>query len=192
MKPTLQPQWRLFAKVTLALVLMYLLLVHWWFTAPMRAMALERTALREQMQVMQQEVQGSAAVQSRLEQMALSNPGFADGSQNDSGALAAALGQKLDAWLIATPVTCQSLSRTPGPAQSSGRFSRTVVQVRLRCSMQGLVELMHQIERESPAVLIENLDVASRRSMAAVGNQNAGLDVSLDVVVYHRATQGAP
>lgn len=189
MSTTMSPAWRWMIQTVAVLAVLYLLLVHWWFTAPMWAMAAERTALREQMQDMQQEVRRSAGVQARLDN---AQPSALGADQNDSGALAAALGQKLDVWMLATPTTCQSVSRTPGAAQTGGRFSRTVVQVRLRCSTQGLVELMQLIEQESPSLLIENLEIASRRQMAAVGNQNTGLDVSLDVVLYHRAGRGAP
>lgn len=192
MSNTLTPAWRWMIQTVAILAVLYLLLVHWWFTAPMWAMAAERTALREQMQDMQQEVRRSAGVQARLDNTQPTALGAITADQNDSGALAAALGQKLDVWMLATPTTCQSVSRTPGAAQTGGRFSRTVVQVRLRCSTQGLVELMQLIEQESPSLLIENLEIASRRQMAAVDNQNTGLDVSLDVVLYYRAGRGTP
>lgn len=179
------------AKALGVLLLGYFLAIHWWFTVPLHGLGQERAALLDSQRQMQQEIQQSGAVQARLQQLGQANPGLDAWVSSDAGSVAAQLGQRLDVWLVASPVTCQSLARTPGAEQRSGRFQKTVLQVRLRCSMQGLVSLMERIEAESPALFIDNLEITTRRHMAAVGDQNTGLDVALDIAVYSRLASGA-
>ena len=178
------------AKVLGILLLLYFVTLHWWFTAPFHALGQERDSLLDSQRKMQQELQQQDGIQQRLAQLQQTSPALETWMNGDSGMVAAQLGQQLDVWLVASPVTCQALTRTPGAEQRSGRFRKTVMQVRLRCSMQGLVSLMERIEAESPALFIENLEIATRRHMAAVGDQNAGLDVTLDIAVYSRLASG--
>lgn len=179
--------WRNTLKVLAVIVLLYFMAVHWWFTAPMRALGQERDALLESQRSLQQESSQYSAWQSRLAQLQQSNPRLDEWLLGDAGAVSAQLGQKLDGWLSGSPVTCQPLARTPGNAEHGARFQKHTLQVRLLCSMQGLVHLLGQIESDSPAILIENLEIASRR--ASGDGQSAGLDVTLDIAVYSRSTK---
>lgn len=180
-----------YLKALVVLSLVYLLGIHWWFSAPMWALGRERAALLAYEQTLQTELRQRDALQASLFQWQQRNPGLESWLAGDAGSVAARLGQDLDAWLAASSVRCQSLARTPGSEQRSGRFRKTALQVRLRCSMQGLVSLLERIEAENPALRVENMEISTRRHLAAVGDQNSGLDVTLDIVAYSRLAPGA-
>jgi general secretion pathway protein M len=59
-----------------------------------------------------------------------------------------------------------------------------VVQVRLRCGMGELAAVLHALESGSPQLFVDNLDVLSRRSYLAAGNEGGALDVSFDLFGY--------
>ena len=184
-------RWIPVLKLMAGIAVLYVLTIHWWFTAPMLALGEQRHALIESQRSMQQEIRQRDQLQGRLAQLEQSSPGLEIWMSGDSGTVSAQLGQKLDTWMHASPVTCQSITRTPAAEQRSGRFRKTLLQVRLRCSMQGLVALMARVESESPAIFIENLELATRRHMASVDGQNTGMDVTMDIAVYSRMTSGA-
>lgn len=172
------------------LSLVYLLGIHWWFSAPMWTLGRERATLLAYEQKLQSELRQRDALQASLLQWQQRNPGLENWLAGDAGSVAARLGQDLDVWMAASTVRCQSLARTPSSEQRSGRFRKTGLQVRLRCSMQGLVSLLERIEAESPALRVENMEITSRRHLASVGDQNSGLDVTLDIVAYSRLAPG--
>lgn len=181
--------WRNTLKLLVGLLLLYFIAMHWWFTAPMRALGQEREALVESQRSLQQEISQYGHWQSRLAQLEQLSPGLDEWLLGDAGAVSAQLGQKLDGWLSASPVSCQPLARTPGNTENGARFQKHTLQVRLLCSMQGVVHLLDQIESDSPAVIIENLEIASRHNSG--DGQSAGLDVTLDIAVYGRASKEA-
>lgn len=169
----------------------YFLTIHWWFTAPMLTMGEERDKLIEIHQSMQHELQSEPQLSEQLARMSAGDAGLQAWTNLEQGNVTAQLGQRLDVWLNAGDVRCQSISRTPGPDQASGRFRKSVLQIRLRCGMQGLSALIQHIEAESPAIRVENLEIVSRRTMAAIDQQNTGLDVSLDIAVFRHQLAGA-
>lgn len=169
----------------------YILAIHWWFTAPMLSMGQERAALIETQHAMQQELQTESQLLEQLAQLGAANASVHAWSDLDAGNVTAQLGQRLDVWLNTGDVRCQSISRTPGQDQASGRFRKSVLQIRLRCGMQGLSALIQRIEAESTAIRVENLEIVARRNMAAVDQQNTGLDVTLDIAVYRHQPPGA-
>jgi general secretion pathway protein M len=63
-----------------------------------------------------------------------------------------------------------------------------MVQVRLRCGMAEFGAVLHALESGSPQLFIDNLDMLSRRSYLAAGNDGGGaLDVSFDLYGYLKA-----
>ena len=80
MSPVAIPdRWRVFGGVLLALLLAYLVLVHWWFTAPMLAMGSEIESMRDQEQALLGEVAQRPQLLKALadvRKFEASNPGF--------------------------------------------------------------------------------------------------------------------
>ncbi|HTM20737.1 MAG TPA: type II secretion system protein GspM, partial [Kofleriaceae bacterium] len=86
-------------------------------------------------------------------------------------------------------------ARTPKDAAPGTKdpYPRVIVQVGLRCGMGELSGVLHALESGSPQLFVDNLDILSRRSYLAAGNEGGGaLDVSFDLYGYLNAVEAAP
>jgi len=198
MSPVAVPdRWRILGGVFLALLLAYLLLVHWWFTAPMLAMGSDIEAMREQEQALRAEAAQRQQLQLRLTQVRqfeASNPGFLPEASRElaSAGLVQRL-QQVVASASPNPNSCQITAQTPTDMPSQEPFARVMVQVRLRCGMGELAAVLHALESGSPQLFIDNLDLLSRRSYLATASEGAaGLDVSFDLYGYLKSAPGVP
>jgi general secretion pathway protein M len=196
MRPSAIPErWRVLAGVFLALLVAYLVLVHWWFTAPMLAMGSQIEAMRDQEQALMSEVAQRKQLQQALAQVRqfeASNPGFLPEASRElaSAGLVQRL-QQVVASASPNPNACQITAQTPTDMPSQEPFARVMVQVRLRCGMGELAAVLHALESGSPQLFIDNLDLLSRRSYLVTGNEGAGgLDVSFDLYGYLKSAPG--
>jgi len=190
----LPDRWKVLAGAFLALLVAYLLLVHWWFTAPMLAMGSEIDAMRQQEQTFRSESAQRAQLQLKLAQVRqfeTGNPGFLpEGSRELASA---GLVQRLQAVVASAspnPNSCQITAQTPTDMPTQEPFARVMVQVRLRCGMGELAAVLHALESGSPQLFIDNLDLLSRRSYLATGAEGGGLDVSFDLYGYLKSAPG--
>jgi general secretion pathway protein M len=188
-------RWRVLGVLVALLAVAYLLLVHWWFTAPMldlggqirdlstqelslRAEAAQRPALKRQM--------------AQLQVFEAAHPGFLPEASQELAS--AGLVQRLE-QVVATaspnPNACQITARTPAQADASESYVRVIVQVRLRCGMAELAAVLHDLESNNPQLFIDNLDLLSRRSyLLATPDDSASMDVSFDLYGYLRSAPG--
>jgi general secretion pathway protein M len=196
MSPVATPdRWRLFGGLLLVLVLAYLVLVHWWFTAPMLTMGQDIAAMRDQEQALRAEVGQRAQLQAKLAQVRqfeAANPGFLpEGSRELASAGLVQRLQQVVAAASPNPNACQITAQTPTDMPSPDPFARVMVQVRLRCGMGELAAVLHALESGSPQLFIDNLDMLSRRSyLAPAGDAAGGLDVSFDLYGYLKSAPG--
>jgi general secretion pathway protein M len=179
-------------KGLVAVALLYGLAIHTWFTAPMLDLAAQGHALQQEQQSLRAEIAQMPEWQQRNAELQQRQPNLQHWLSADANSASVLLGQQLELWLSAAPVTCQLVSKTPQADTRSGRFVKTGWQARLRCSTLGLAALLQKIESESSAVRVENMQIASRSAMAAVAGQNQGLDVTLDIVAYGRVGVSKP
>jgi general secretion pathway protein M len=189
---------RALAVVAAVLALAYLVGIHWWFTAPMLSMGKELSDLRVQELEGRMEAAQRPEIERRLAQVRefeAANPGFLPEANKELAT--AGLVQRLEQVVqTASPSAdaCQITARTP--ADSTGTkedFPRVVVQVRLRCGMTELAAVLHALESGSPQLFVDNLDILSRYSYLAPGNDAGGaLDVSFDLYGYLNAVEVAP
>ena len=187
-------RWRILAGVALALVIAYLVTVHWWFTAPMLEMGAQVTALRDEEQTLRLQIGQRAELQSRLAQVrqfVTANPGFLPESTRElaSAGLVQRL-QQVVANASPNPNACQITAQTPSDMPSQEPFPRVMVQVRLRCGTGELAAVLHALESGSPQLFIDNLDMLSRRSYLATVGDTGGLDVSFDLYGYLKTPRG--
>ena len=187
-------RWRILAGVALALVIAYLVTVHWWFTAPMLEMGAQVTALRDEEQTLRLQIGQRAELQSRLAQVRqfeTANPGFLPESTRElaSAGLVQRL-QQVVANASPNPNACQITAQTPSDMPSQEPFPRVMVQVRLRCGTGELAAVLHALESGSPQLFIDNLDMLSRRSYLATVGDTGGLDVSFDLYGYLKTPRG--
>lgn len=188
-------RWRALGGAMLALLIAYLALVHWWFTAPMLAMGEQIHALGEEETALRLEAGQRAQITRQLAQVRefeTANPGFLPEANRELAS--AGLVQRLEQVVgsaSADNKSCQITARTPAEMPSKEPFARVAVQVRLRCGTDELAAVLHSLESGSPQLFIDNLDLLSRRSYLMNNVESAGiLDVSFDLYGYLKATPG--
>jgi general secretion pathway protein M len=188
-------RWRALGLALAVLALAYLVLLHWWFTAPMLRLGGEIEQMREQEQSLRNETAQRPKLQQRLAQVRAfesGNPGFLPEANKElaSAGLVQRL-QQVVASASPNPNACQITAQTPTDMPSQEPFPRVMVQVRLRCGMGELAAVLHALESSSPQLFIDNLDLLSRRSYLVAGNDNGGaLDVSFDLYGYLKVANG--
>jgi len=188
-------RWRTAGWLLLAVLLAYLLLVHWWFTAPMSELGSEVRDLAAQEQSLRAEVAQRPALEKQLAQLQAyesNHPGFLPEASQELAS--AGLVQRLEQVVASAspnPNACQITARTPAQASATEPYARVVVQVRLRCGMGELAAVLHALESNDPQLFIDNLDLLSRRSYLAATPDNSGaMDVSFDLYGYLRSLPG--
>ena len=198
-KPSSLPdRWRVLGGVAVAVLVAYLLLVHWWFTDPMLTMGSEITSLRTQEAGLISEVGQQAEIRKKLAEVRAfeaNNPGFLPEANKQLAT--AGLIQRLETVVAAggNPNACQITARTPNDSTAKEPFPRVVMQVRLRCGVSELAAVMHALESGHPQLFIDNIDLMSRRSYLSQGTDGAdgALDVSFDLYGYLKiANPGVP
>jgi general secretion pathway protein M len=189
-------RWRILGGVALGVALLYLVLVHWWFTAPMLAMGEEVEALRDEEQALQAQIAQRPQLEARLAQVRqfeAANPGFLPEATRELAS--AGLVQRLQQVVTTAspnPNACQITAQTPTDMPSQEPYARVMVQVRLRCGMGEFAAVLHALESGSPQLFIDNLDLLSRRSyLTAGGDNSSGLDVSFDLYGYLKSPGAA-
>lgn len=193
--PVSADRWRILAGVALALFVVYLVTVHWWFTAPMLEMGSQVSALRDEEQTLRLQIAQRSELQGRLAQVRqfeTANPGFLPESTRElaSAGLVQRL-QQVVANASPNPNACQITAQTPSDMPTQEPYPRVMVQVRLRCGTGELAAVLHALESGSPQLFIDNLDMLSRRSYLATVGDTGGLDVSFDLYGYLKTPREA-
>jgi general secretion pathway protein M len=185
-------RWRALGAAFAILLLAYLVLLHWWFTAPMLRLGGEIEQMRDEELALRSEAAQRPQLEQRLAQVRSiesGNPGFLP--EENKELASAGLVQRLQQVVSSAspnPNACQISAQTPTDMPSKEPFPRVMVQVRLRCGMRELGAVLHALESGSPQLFIDNLDMLSRRSYLAAGNDGGGaLDVSFDLYGYLKA-----
>lgn len=199
--PTERDRWLALGLLLAVLGLLYLLLLHSWWTVPMRDAdaridTLQQRELRARMQLQQQpEVARRLAQAQALEAR---SPAFLPEATSELAT--AGLVQRLESVVQeASPgnKACAITNRSPideRPGEQD-RFARVAVSVRLRCGNPELAAVLHALESGTPRLFIDNLNIMAQRSFAlpggAAGVGDGGLDASFDLYGYLRPVPGA-
>ena len=191
-------RWLALGLLLAALALVYLLLVHPWWTAPMlqvnQDIADSRSRELRVRTQLQQAPQVEKQLAAALAQQA-KRPGFLPEASAELAT--AGLVQRLETVVVqASPGnrSCAITNRSPMPQASRERFDRVVVQVRLRCGTPELAAVLHALETGTPRLFVDNLSVLAQRyayASALPSSSNGGLDVSFDLYGYLRPATGA-
>jgi len=188
-------RWRALGLLAVVVGIAYLILVHWWFTAPMLEIGGQIRDLSAQEQSLRAEAGQRPALRRQLAQLQAfeaSHPGFLPEASQELAS--AGLVQRLE-QVVATaspnPNACQITARTPAQSDAGETYSRVIVQVRLRCGMAELAAVLHDLESNNPQLFIDNLDLLSRRSyLVATPDDGGAMDVSFDLYGYLRGPSG--
>ena len=176
---------RILAIAAAVIAVAYLVLLHWWFTAPMLRMGDQIASLRDEELALRMEIAQRPELErelARVREFEAGNPGFLP--ELNRQLATAALVQRLESVVReASPQAsrCEVTARTPSDARSDEPFERATVQVRLRCGMAELGAVLHALESGSPQLFVDNLDLLSRRSYLGTGMEGGAMDVSFDL-----------
>lgn len=166
----------------------YLLLVHPWFTQPMRALGEHIDTLQERELRIRRELDQAPEVREALDQARAAMetmPGFMP--QGSVELATAALVQRLEQAVVdASPGnrSCAISNRSPMTGGRAERYPRASVQVRLRCGNPELAAVLHSLETGTPRLFVDNLNILSQRHTVAAGTASGGVDVSFDLSGY--------
>jgi general secretion pathway protein M len=151
--------------LVLALVLAYLLLLHWWFVAPQWRLSAAMDELRDT-----QSRYAAAIAEQPLWQKRLASLGQGEAAshaflpQDDANAAAAGLMQRVVEVAAAHPQggTCEVSQKMPvpnPPAAPGEPFRKVAVSISLRCDMQPLASLLYTLEQGMPYLFVEDFSV---------------------------------
>jgi general secretion pathway protein M len=186
---TRRDRWLALALLIAVIGVAYLLLVHPWFTQPLRAIDADIAGLQERQQRVQAQLQQRTQVAQGLARARAAlqgRPGFLREATAESAA--AALSTRLqDAVASASPGnrSCTISNRSPLPDTTpDARFARVALQVRLRCGIPEMAAVVHTLETGTPRLFIDNLNLLAQRFQQSPSETGTGLDVSFELVGY--------
>lgn len=192
-------RWLALGLLLAALALAYLVLIHPWWTVPMRALGARIEALQQRELRVRTQLQQRPQVERQLAaaQAALGKqPGFL--SEPSAELATAALTQRLETVVgQASPGnrSCAITNRSPFTAGGGERFPRVVVQVTLRCGVPETAAVLHALESGSPRLFVDNLNILAQSFNFRTPNapdSAGGLNVSFDLSGYLNPSAAAP
>lgn len=189
-------RWLALALLLGVLAVAYLLLVHPWFTAPLREADARISDLRERDARVRGLLDQRALIRQRL--ATLDARGAVDGflAEPTAELATAALIQRLERVIEeVTPGSrgCAITNRAPMSGEpEAGRYRQVAVTVRLRCGNAETLAVFHALESNRPFLFVDAVSITAQRYFAIPGNvlpQEGGLDVSFNLYGYLRPAQ---
>ena len=189
-------RWLALGLLAVALLVAYFLLLHTWWTVPMLDLQARIDGLQERDANARATLAQAPDIRKRLavvREEAARVPGFM--RETSTELATASLIQRLEtAVQDASPKnrSCAIQTRSPMTEPRKERFSRAVVQVRLRCGTPELAMVLHSLESGSPRLFVDNLNVTAQRFYFTPDQapSSGGLDVSFDLYGYVAPTTG--
>lgn len=173
------------------LLLAYLVMLHWWFVAPLSQVRSEMDALRAAQSQYAAALAEAPALRARIQALdaqQASNTAFW-GNEDASTAVAALMQHVTDTVAAqAAGGSCtvnQKLMLRDPPRQSGEPYRRAAVNIKLSCDMQALVGVLHALEDGSPYAFIDDLSIY-RNPVAARQGKGRPLEVQFTLSGYLR------
>ncbi len=179
--------------LVIALMMAYLLGVHWWFTARHLEIAGQISELREQELRFREKAAERPALEKQLadvQQYESNNPAFLP--EPDFEAAAAGLTQRLkqivSTQAIKDPSRCQIIMNQYAHASEPERFERVTIKVRLRCDLEQFAGILYDLESASPFLFIDDLQIFRQQGYVQPGQNKIStyLDIRFDLYGYIR------
>lgn len=181
--------------LVLALAIGYFALVHWWFVAPQLTITDEMDDLRDTQRRFAAAIAERPQLEKRLaalEQGQTHSDAFLPG--DDANAAAAGLMQRIVDVAAAhrEDGACDVVQKMPVPSQEKAGdpYRKVTVNISLRCQMQPMTAVLHDIEEETPYLFIEDFSIY-RNPVAARAGGNAPMEVQFTVSGYIHAARDA-
>lgn len=177
------------------LVLAYLLLVHWWFVAPLSRVDDEMQSLRDRQQRYAAVVAQRDVLNHRLTSL---SRGHADADAflpgTDGNAATASLMQHVVEVVGAHAALgpCNVTQKMPVPAAGDAQapYRQVSANINMRCSMHALAAVLHDLAYDKPYVFVDSFS-AYRNPVPDRNGATSPLNVQMMVSGYmHAATPG--
>jgi general secretion pathway protein M len=148
----------------LALGIAYLVLLHWWFVAPLLDQGSQMRDLREQHARYAAEIAEQPQLQKRLDQLAAGGASAnAFLPETDPSAAAAGLIQRASDVVAAHAGEgggCEMPQKMPIENNATREpYRRVSVSITLQCAMQPLTAVLHDFDRALPYMFVDDLTV---------------------------------
>lgn len=194
MQPAAVDRDRLLAVILLivAVFAVYLVGVHWWFTARHVAIWQEMSELREQESAFRATSAQRAEIEARLAEVRAfeaGNPAFLPETDFDSAA--ASLSQRLRQIVTQharNEQSCQIIMNQYAPSTEKELFERAAIRVRLRCTLEEFQPILYDLESASPVLFVDEVQIWKQTGFQQPGsNQVASyLDIQFTLWGYLR------
>ena len=181
----------------LALFLGYLLLLHWWFVAPLQQIRSNMAELRDT----QSRYAAAIAVRPMLQQrIAALGAGQAASSAflaaNDPNTAAADLMQRVVEVVGSSTqgggcMVSQKMPLPNPPTTAGEPYRKAAVSISLSCDIEPLAAVLQSLEQGTPYLFIDDLSVY-RNPVAAQQDHAAPLEVQFTLSGYVRPARAAP
>lgn len=180
----------------LALVVAYFALLHWWFVAPLREIDAQMADLRDTQARYAAAIAQKPELEKRLTAL---GAGQAASSaflpEDDPNAAAAGLMQRVVDVSSAHPENggCEVTQKMPlpePPADDGEPYRKAAVSISLRCDIQPLSAVLHDLEQGSPYLFVGDLSIF-RNPVISRQNAQAPLEVQFTLTGYVRPARGA-
>jgi general secretion pathway protein M len=189
---------RLLAVALLLLVaaLAYVLMLHWWFVAPMRQIGADMRDLRDTQSRYAAAIAQKGALQQRI---AALGAGQAASSAflptDDPNAAAGDLMQRVVDVVGQNTAggSCTVSQKMPlpnPPADAGEPYRKAAVSISLSCDMQPLAAVLNALEQGTPYLFVDDLGIY-RNPVAAQQNAATPLEVQFTLSGYVRPAHGA-
>jgi len=183
--------------LVLALLLAYVLLLHWWFVAPLEQIRSEMSQLRDTHSRYAAAVAEKPALQRRLAALgagqAASDAFLAAADPNN--AAADLMQQVVDVVGRNTGrgrcTVSQKMPLPTPPASANEPYRKAAVSISLSCDIEPLAAVLHALEQGTPYLFVDDLSVY-RNPVAAQRDQGAPLEVQFTLSGYVRPSATAP
>lgn len=193
----IRPRWAAIALALVALGLVYLVSVHWWWTVPQQQLRAELIELRDQELRLRMHAAQADAVRERLlalREVQAGDPGFLPEASQQLAT--AGLVQQLEEVVraVGSSDRCQLAGTTPTTSRAQEDYPRVVVQVNLRCGMEELADVLGRLESGRPELFVDNLNIRAMTAPRRRGNRattGSGLTVSFELYGYLNRPEGA-
>ena len=199
-RPTLAPRERRIVAVALlllAVALAYLVLLHWWFVAPLRQIHEEMAHLRDTHSRYAAAIAEKPAGQRRLDEkgagQAASDAFLAASDPNN--AAADLMQQVVDVVGRNTGrgrcVVSQKMPLPTPPTSAGEPYRKAAVSISLSCDIEPLAAVLQALEQGRPYLFVDDLSIY-RNPVAAQREQGAPLEVQFTLSGYVRPSASTP
>lgn len=177
--------------LAIVLLVVYMFGVHWWFVSPHIGFFKEMAELREQQQRFAQIAGERATIEQRLAEVR----SYEQGNQAfladfDVNAASAGLIQRIKQAQTdnTDPKRCSLVSTQSYSGGEEELYKRITVQVRLRCDLESLVDILYDLENGKPYLFVDQMMIYKQQTYVPPGGKAvvSPLDVRFNVSGYLR------